>query len=890
MKMKRRNLMEQEELSSYNLAKYVSRELLVEELVLSKGGAKSYYLEKYIHHPFRLKLKVIFTKLFFAITFGIIPVLPLLTYFEIVRLISQGSASIESVYFIGGILFSLYFSLQFLSFFIMGMLDTAMITSGKILEWFETLPISKKKYLRVVYLTLFRSYDLPIIVLVFAFPITMLIGSQNIVIFLVCLGISFVNMVLSFSILLLFGERINRILDINNKSSKRTVFIRLINILSYIFIIISSYVLIQWFLSSIETFYNLFTASEYQSIINIILSFIPFPLNSSFLITLLIAPNHASLQLWIGTLIGFALLIVITYGISRKAFKAIARISISKLKTTNLKKTAKSSNLDVKVYVKPNGPFVAYLRKDLRIITRDLKVFMSIIMPIMLSFIFIVAFGIKDIGSISLIDRGFFQNLMGILTFSPILSGLIVYGLMNFDNLGESVIAALPIIPRNQAKPKLLLIYIIQTCATLLPSLLYLNSPNFGAIFINFLFALPFAWLFLLIIFILKINFFGKKRAKFYVLEDLNPKNRMYKWTMIISVPYILFFWITSFGINFLYHQDSNSMNVLFWAVLLLGFLISLFIFNKLLPVYQREPITKWTDFNKDFFSREKMLKKKIIPTTFSKHIWFSILILLIVNFILFFLISFVISILYSMIDPYPYYLRPSFNEDLKIVIQLMLVVMIPNLLYGFIWLYVIPKYVGLPYGKQPLKQNLDCTGLSWLKIMFFKKYIKTILFTLTSILIIYFITQAILGVSSLNLSYLLFIVTLLTFFTFCFWQEVLHRGIILTMLVGKYSQLWALLLQTFVTIIVKIFIFIVPIFPYITPGDLPPSYIPLVILDFICSGSISLILGYIYLKTKSLLPGLISIFILTVFMPISFFIPFFPISLFIMPFNYFGI
>ena len=876
--------MEQEGLSSYNLAKYVSRELLVEELVLSKGGAKAYYLDKYVHHPFRLKLKVISTKLFFAITFGIIPVLPLLTYYEIVRLISQGSASIESVYFIGGILFSLYFSLQFLSFFIMGMLDTAMITSGKILEWFETLPISKKKYLRVVYLTLFRSYDLPIIVLVFAFPITMLIGSQDIVFFLVCLGISFVNMVLSFSILLLFGERINRILDINDRSSKRTVIIRLINILSYIFIIICSYVLIQWFLNSIETFYNLFTASEYQSIINVILSFIPFPLNSSFLITLLIAPNQASLQLWIGTLIGFALLIIITYGISRKAFKAIARISISKLKATNIIKAAKSSNLEVKVYVKPSGPFVAHLRKDLRIITRDLKVFMSIIMPIMLSFIFIVVFGIKDIGTISLIDRGFFQNLIGILTFNPILSGLIVYGLMNVDNLGESVIAALPLIPRNQAKPKLLLIYIIQTCATLLPSLLYLNSPNFGAIFINFLFTLPFVWLFLLIIFILRINFFGKKRAKFYVLEDHNPENRMYKWTLIIAVPYILFFWIISFGINFLYHRDIDGMMVLLGAVLILGFFISFLIFNIMLPVYQKDPLTKWTDFNKGFFSKEKTLKKKIIPTVFSKHIWFSILILLIINFFLFFLISFVIGILYSMINLYPYYLRQLPNEDLKIVMQLILVILIPNLLYGFIWLYIIPKYVGVPYGKQTFKQYLDCTGLSWLKTLFFRKYIKTILFAITSIFIIYFITQAILGVSSLNLSNLMMIFSLFTFFTFCFWQEVLHRGIILTMLVGKYSQLWALSLQTFITIIFKIFIFIVPIFPYTTPGVLPPSYIPLVILDLICSSFISLILGYIYLKTRSLLPGVISIFILTFFLPISFFIPFFPSSLFLMP------
>ena len=355
----------------------------------------------------------------------------------------------------------------------------------------------------------------------------------------------------------------------------------------------------------------------------------------------------------------------------------------------------------------------------------------------------------------------------------------------------------------------------------------------------------------------------------------------MYKWTLIISVPYVLFFWITSFSINLLYHRDFDGMMVLIWGVLILGFLISLVFFNIMLPAYQKEPISK------GFFFREKTLKKKVIPTIFSKHIWFSILILHIINFILFFLISFVITILYSMINIFPYYFLPTITENLKMVIQLILVVLIPNLLYGFIWLYVIPKYVGLPYGKQPIKEYLDCTGLSWLKTIFFKKYIKTILFAVTSILIIYFITQSILGVSSLNLSNLLMIVSIFTFFTFCFWQEVLHRGIILTMLVNKYSQLWALLLQTFITIIFKIFIFIVPIFPYGSPVVIPPFFMPLVILDFICSSFISLILGYIYIKTGSLLPGLISIFILTFFVPISFFVPFFPISLFVIPLLY---
>ncbi|GAH95257.1 unnamed protein product, partial [marine sediment metagenome] len=77
------------------------------------------------------------------------------------------------------------------------------------------------------------------------------------------------------------------------------LFIRLINTFSYLFIIFSSYAIIQWFFSSIGTMYDLFEASDYQFLINLILSFIPYPFSSSFLISLFIAPNQASLHLWI---------------------------------------------------------------------------------------------------------------------------------------------------------------------------------------------------------------------------------------------------------------------------------------------------------------------------------------------------------------------------------------------------------------------------------------------------------------------------------------------------------------------------------------------------------------------------------------------------------------
>jgi len=431
--MKRKNPIEKENLSLYYLTKYTSKELLVEELVFTKGGNKSYFLNKYNNRPFRFKLKVVLTKLFYAIIFGVMPVIPLLTYLELINLFMNSSASIESIFFMGGLLFSLYFALQFLNFFIMGMLDVTMIISGKIFEWLETLPISRKKLLKIVYLTLFRSYDIPIVVLFFSFPLVMLIGSQSLIIFLICFGISFINLIFSFSILILIGERINRILDINEIGSKKTLLIRLINIFSYLVIVFSSYAIIQWFFSSIGTMYYLFVASDYQSIINLILSLIPYPFSSSFLISLFIAPNQASPQLWVSTLIGFALFSIITYWISKKAFKAIERISISKLKAINVIGNFEAINKDNRVDVRITTPFIAYLRKDLYTISRDIKAFISIIMPITLSFVFITMIGIKNVEIVSFTDGEFFLNWIRILIFSPILSGLLVYAIMNLD-------------------------------------------------------------------------------------------------------------------------------------------------------------------------------------------------------------------------------------------------------------------------------------------------------------------------------------------------------------------------------------------------------------------------------------------------------------------------
>jgi hypothetical protein len=170
----------------------------------------------------------------------------------------------------------------------------------------------------------------------------------------------------------------------------------------------------------------------------------------------------------------------------------------------------------------------------------------------------------------------------------PFLSGLIVFGLTHLESSGEAITAGLPIVPRDQAKPKLALMLTILTWSIMLPSLIYLSTPSFGAIAINFLATLPLAWLTLIEIFLLRVRLFGKKRKHMFVLEDYSPKYRVYKWGIIIAVPYIILISLVFIYLSLFAFDDVLSMTTLFWVIPLVGITYLYLVFNRLLPSYKK--------------------------------------------------------------------------------------------------------------------------------------------------------------------------------------------------------------------------------------------------------------------------------------------------------------
>ncbi len=576
--------MAEKSLSLYAIAKYANQELLLESLLQAKGSFQSLFLERYRKRQRSFKIKVIATKILYSVIFGILPVMLIFTYIEIIQTADLFPFSPDNVIFTGVIFFGLYFVLQFFNFFLMGILESSMVMSGLIFSWFETLPIPREKLRRLAYLTIFRTFDIPIICIILGFPITMLIQTQNLLIFLTSLGISIVNIVFSFDLLILFGERLHRVLYSHKTSPKKALLVRVFNILSYIAVILGTIYIIQWVFGSIEYVFGAMILFPQAQFLNIIFSTLPYPFNPSYILSLAITPTLLSVNLWISTFVGLGLFVIITYVVHMKTSKTLFKIT--NYSSVNSQHIYQKEDIEIKI--KTRTSLGAFLRKDLAVASHDIKVFLSLVMPIILSCIFTFSFNIGLVSSPILIERDTIIYGLGTLLFCPIISSMLVYGISYIDLSGETVLASLPIIPRDRVKAKLILMMILQTLALYSPCLMYMLTPKFHIFLLATIAATPFVWIFLILTYELKIYFFNKF-GKRYVIGDINPEKRIVKWALIICIQYVLNFWITSFIVIFFTQGQIFTISIFSVIITILCYIFGVLVLNRMFPIIRKK-------------------------------------------------------------------------------------------------------------------------------------------------------------------------------------------------------------------------------------------------------------------------------------------------------------
>lgn len=798
--------------SYYSIAKFTTHEILMDGQIASAGAHQSRLLEKfkknknYINHQF-LALKIVFSLLLVFI-----PIIPLITYLGFES--ESSSYTIGSISFLSSYLFAIYFGMTLLYTIMFGMVSTSSFMSGNSFKWLQTLPFSKKQIKKIGFMTLFRNVDVPLVILILAFPIIMLIGTLNIIIFLASLLVSTLNTIFNFSLLIIIGEKLSFVFSESKGKSKRVNLLRTIAMLGYFIMAFGSGLIFSFGFQTFDTLLTRFETSEPPINLNIILSLIPLFFAPSYFIASSTMPNQVPLELYISTLIGLIIFIIITFGVFKLAQRALRTTISTEIIIEDTKKK------DVEVEIKQESTILAYIRKDLVSATRDMQSFMFLFFPIFYPLILI--FSMQGVITTEVTDTLgiliLWSSMLGIYLFIP---PMLIIGLLNLEESGSSILASLPMIPREQAKAKVILMFTIQGISLTFASIILTILT--GSIMVIALLAvtLPIAWSLLLVMVELKIHFFGKMKYK-YILEELQKENKIAKWILMIFIEVGLYFSTLYFGSIWIFTMGIFNAMLTLLTIGLIGLILLIYTFTKMFP-------------------KEKKIPDYLTGGYLREHVIFAILALLVLYFYFMYLASPILTFLNPILKNLSFigYLFAIFFIDFGLLFILLLV--------------VVPIGLKLPK-KESFSQFSQTIGLSKVKPLW-----RNLLLAIGSLVILGLSTAlfaSLLGrwvfdpevvfsrpSISTGFGWFLFVLMLRP----GIWEEIAFRGVILNLQLKKFSQKSSVIINGV----------LFGSFHYINLLGNPDLYF--VSMQVIYASCLGISFAYMYTRTKSLLPCMVA-------------------------------
>ena len=827
--------MAKRELGLYKLAKFTNLEIVMESQVLSSGANQARLLEKYKKNKSTIRQQAVAMKIAFAVMLFFVIGLPISAYSQVLYSFSNPAIPPESVLIPGSILFGAYFFMQVIYLTMLGMFAIGAMMSGEAFRWYETLPISKDKLRKLGFMTVFHNLDVGLIIMILAFPVTMFVLSLNIILALVAALISFINVMFSFSILVLVAGRISRVLKVSEAASRKATLIRLFTMLSYMIVIFSASFFVQWIMISAGDFFVSLSSSEIPYIVNFIISLIPFPFAPGYFITMAIEPTSFSFSSWLPVIIGMVLFVLLTLFAYKKALKAMRTVTSSaSIEIKQAKSIKKTPEKPIEVLIEPRTPIKAYIRKDLSTATRDMQTFMFLIMPLILPLMMVIVLLITPTGLGESFLGGFAFMWLIITMYQPMISMMLTSGFLNMEDSGASTLSSLPINTRNQAKAKLLLLGSIQTLSYFLTLIIFVGDPDFSSYLLTFISFYPVILTLLLSMFQMKIRFFGRMKYKF-VVEEFNTEKKITKWVVMIVAEYLIFFAFYLMSLILIATLGSGAMFLAFSLGGILALGVLLLSFNSMFP---------------------KVLGKRqtiSIREIFRKHPLFGTVILLVIyaGFL----------ILPILIDVLIFWLLTFISAYIPLIALLFIDFFVTFGVMAFLWLLFVRRSLGLPNGKEPLKEYVKTIGLKP-----DSKIVRNILLGI-GCSIIYFISTYITGnifgnyIFDFNVifgnpkiigidiffGWFLFIIMLIP----GIWEEISFRGVISTLNLRKYSR-------TTVLIVVSLLFGLFHFFNFLMGGFLIEGFLVLTGLQVIYAALLGFLFGYLFIKTKSLIPSII--------------------------------
>ncbi|MFX0047433.1 MAG: type II CAAX prenyl endopeptidase Rce1 family protein [Candidatus Hermodarchaeota archaeon] len=797
----------------------------------SAGAHQAKILEKCEKNNKYIKRQSTSLKIVSGFLMALMPLLSIVLYFSITDEISP-SYPLEGEIFLLSFFLWINTIISILYIFLFGLFTTSSLMSGSSFRWLQTLPVSRKDLKRLGFMTLFRNLSIPIFVMTFTFPIILLIITQNFFTFLASLLSSFLITILAISLLIIVGDRFSRIFSESNRNSSKANILRMVSLAGFFLLGFGSSFVLNLGINAIVVLAEEFQLSPPSSFLNMVLSFIPLPFAPGYFISISMIDGPVPLNLLSSSIVGMVILAGITYLTYKVAIRSLSSVATFEIDAYKAKKGSKRESKlgmePVVIEVKSTSPVKSYIRKDLISSTRDYQSLIFILMPLVYPIIMILMMQglITEEVSSSFSVMILWAIIMIASQFIPI---MLVGGLLNLEESGSSTLASLPVLPRDQAKGKIILMSIIQGIAlSLMGLILTILTQSINILFL-ILGSLPLTWAILLFVFQMKVRLFGTMKYK-YVLEEVYTKNKLVKWISMVGADIGICIFILILGFTFFLSLGFIPTTIILFFLGLIGLSVVIYTFSRMFPKFEKLP----------FYETRGILRNKPILG--------GIVIMLL--FVFFPWIATFVEFLFL-----PIILGLEFTGILLVEFLL---------IEGFIallLLFIVPKGMKLPLKDDTILGYSKTIGLTR-----FKPLLRNLIVGFGTSLILFcclFIGANFLGLSYFPPDFLFSApnpfypgTAALGWFIWIYmirpglWEEVAFRGVVIPLLSKKYKKVLTILISGVIFGLAHAFNIII----VLLSGGSPL----LTLFQVIYTILIGFSMGYMYIKSKSLLPSVI--------------------------------
>jgi predicted permease len=568
----------------WKISKYSYYEAFLQSNLDMMGFNQAKFIENMEKNTHYLKMQEWVMKIVVGIYIGAMVFLPIQAFQQLLALYEQ-NMPIWWLSFSGTIVIGLYFALQMVYLIVFGMFFASGMLNSDCYNWLSTLPLKKDELRKIVMLTFFRGVDVQFFVMTLVLPIATAIATKNILLVLITIGVSLLNVYFAFAILIIIGGKLNRIMKNADVNSRKNNFIRILALSGYIIGILIISIGLQLAFSSIGIFFSTPRFPEATTnILNFFIPLIPFPFNSGAILTnfLFIGMNPPMLTV-LSTIIGLGIFLKITKTVYTKAKSTLDGVYRQLTHSEPTHTASTSATTLAEVHLSTTSKVQAFFNRDKHMATRDFQIMMLMIMPIILpllmSFSMIMAESNEPMTAEDLIYMAVIMGLM----YQIMGAMMLVLGLMNIETSGQSIMASLPIIPRDQALAKLKFPVIILPISSAISILMSINSPHIGLYTAITLLIAPIGPILALALLELKVALFGKMKYK-YVLEEINFKSKILKWIVIIGIGIVVYTILIALIIILLEQRELGFLAVILILIETVLFGISYLVFNKMFP------------------------------------------------------------------------------------------------------------------------------------------------------------------------------------------------------------------------------------------------------------------------------------------------------------------